>query len=89
MREQHLFYLLFTNGPFLLSKVCVVDNLPSTDHDAIHFILNSSVSLESPCKRVLYNFKRADMTAFLETLSHAPRHIIESVCVEESWQLFI
>lgn len=73
----------------MISNVCIVDNLPSTDHDAIHFMLNITVSLESPCKRVLYNYKRADMSVFLETLSHVPWHIIKSASdIEELWQLF-
>jgi len=45
---QHFLDFLFTNRPNLLSNVCVTDNLPSTDHDAIHFILNVTVSVESP-----------------------------------------
>ena len=69
--------MLFTNRTFLLSNLCVINNLPSTDHDAIHFTLCSTVSPESPCKRALYKHK-ADMTTFLETLSHVPWHIIES-----------
>ena len=88
-RQHHLLDLLLTNRPNMISNVCVIDNLPSTDHDAIHFTLNVTVSLESPCKRVLYNYKRADMSAFLETLSRVPWHIIESASdIEESWQLF-
>ena len=87
--QHNLLDLVLTNRPHLISKVCVVDNLPSTDHDAILFLLNITVSVESPCKRVLYNYKRADMSVFLETLSHVPWHIIESVSdFEESWQLF-
>lgn len=64
----------------MLSNVCVIDNLPSTDHDAIYFTLNSTVFPESPCKRALYKHK-ADMTTYLQKLSHVPWHIIESVLV--------
>ena len=35
------------------------------------------------------NFKKTDMSVFLETLSHIPWHIIENATdIEESWQLF-
>jgi len=88
-RHHHLLDLLFTNRPDLISKVCVVDNLPSTDHEAIHFMLNVIVPPQSPCKRILYNYKKADMSVFLETLSHVPWHLIENATdIEESWQLF-
>ena len=42
-----------------------------------------------PCRRILYNYKEADMSVFLETLSHIPWHIVESaIDIEQSWQLF-
>ena len=50
--------------------MCVVDNLPSTDHDAVHFMVNVVVPPQSSCKRILYNYKKVDMSVFLETLSH-------------------
>ena len=88
-RHHHLLDLLLTNRPDLIFKVCVVDNLPSTDHDAVHFMLNVVVPPQSPCKRILYNYKKADMSVFLETLSHVPWHLIENATdIEESWQLF-
>ena len=65
-RHHHLLDLLLTNRPDLIFKVCVVDNLPSTDHDAVHFILNVVVPPQSPCKRILYNYKKADMSVFLK-----------------------
>ena len=88
-RHHHLLDLLLTNRPDLIFKVCVVDNLPSTDHDAVHFMLNVVVPPQSPCKRILYNYKEADMSVFLETLSYVPWHLIENATdIEESWQLF-
>ena len=47
---HHLLDLLLTNRPDLISKVFVVDNLPSTDHDVVHFMLNIVVPPQSPCK---------------------------------------
>ena len=64
-------------------------SLPSTDHDAVHFMLNVVVPPQSPCKRIFYNYKKADMSVFLETLSHVPWHLIENATdIKESWQLF-
>jgi len=67
--HHHLLNLLFTNRPDLISKVCVVDNLPSTEHGAIHFMLNVVVPSQSPCKRILYNYKKADMSIFGDFIS--------------------
>ena len=61
-RHHHLLDLLFTNKPDLVSNVFVVDNLPSTDHDAVHFTLNVVVPSQFPCKRILYNYKKADIS---------------------------
>ena len=69
--------------------MCVVDNIPSTDHDAVHFISNVVVPSQSPCKRILHNYKKAEMFIYLETLSHVPWHLIENATdIKESWQLF-
>ena len=53
-------------GPDMISNVNVVDNLPSTNHDAM---LNVTVPSQSPCRQILYNYKKADMSVFLATLS--------------------
>ena len=84
-RCRHLLDLVPTNKPDIVSNVCVVDNLPSTDHDAVHFMLNVVLPSQSPCRRILYNYKKADVSVFLETLSHIPWHIIENATdIEES-----
>ena len=73
-RHPHLLDLLLTDGPDLITDVRIVDNVSSrsTDHDAVHFMLNVVVPPQPPCMRVLYNYKRADMPVFLEILSHVP-----------------
>ena len=39
-RYLNLLDLVFTNQPNLIEDVQVIDNLPFTDHDAVHFMLN-------------------------------------------------
>ena len=83
--HHHLLDLLLTNRSDMISNVNVVDNLPSTDHDAVHFMLNVTVPFQSPCRWILYNYKKADMSVFLETLSHIPENIIENATdIDES-----
>ena len=88
-RENSLLDLVLTNQPDLILNVTVVDNLPLTDHDAVKFTLCAADALQTPCKRLLYNYKKADLSLLLDTLSHIPWTIIESASdVEDSWQQF-
>ena len=88
-RYQNLLDLVFTNQPDIVVGVQVVDNLPLTDHKAVQFILKVATLPQTPCKRSLFYYKKADLTLLCDTLSHVPWHIIESTGdVEESWQLF-
>ena len=67
----------------------MVDNLLSTDHDAIHFNLNILFPPQEPCNRILYNYRKADLLLLNETLSHIPWNLIEQCdTVEGSWMLF-
>ena len=87
--ENSLLDLVLTNQPDLILNVTVVDNLPLTDHDAVKFTLCAADALQTPCKRSLYNYKKADLSLLLDTLSHIPWTIIESASdVEDSWQQF-
>ena len=73
----------------IILNVTVVDNLPSTDHNAVKFTLCAAHALQTPCKRSLYNYKRADLSLLLDTLPHIPWTIIESDNdIEDSWQQF-
>ena len=47
------------------------------------------ISSKSRCRRLLYNYKKANLSLLSDTLSHVPWNIIETTNdVEESWQLF-
>jgi len=76
-RNHNIFDLVFTNTPDLIANVDVIDNLPSTDHDAIQFHLCLALPLQETCQRVLYNYKKADLSELNATLSHVPWHLIE------------
>ena len=49
-----------------VSLVNVTDNLPSTNHFAIVFLLSVTIPVQSRCQRTLYNYKKADFNAFRE-----------------------
>ena len=88
-RNQNLLDLVFTNQPDIVEGVQVIDNLPLTDHDAVQFTLNVVIPSQSRCKRLLYNYKKADLSLLCDTLHHVPWNIIEGTDdIEESWQLF-
>ena len=88
-RQDNILDLVFTNCPDLVVNTEVVDNLPSTDHDAIHFNLNILSTPQEPCSRSLYNYKKANLVLLNKTLSHIPWNLIEQCdTVEESWMLF-
>ena len=87
--ESSLLDLVLTNQPDLILDVTVVDNLPLTDHDAVKFSLCAVDALQTSCKRSLYNYKKADLSLLVDTLSHIPWTVIESACdIEDSWQQF-
>ena len=90
-RESSLLDLVLTNQPDLILDVTVIDNLPLslTDHDAVKFSLCAVDALQTPCKRSLYNYKKADLSLLVDTLSSIPWTVIESACdIEDSWQQF-
>ena len=88
-RENSLLDLVLTNQPDLILDVTVIDNLPLTDHDAVKFSLCTIDALQTPCKRSLYNYKKADLSLLIDTLSHIPWSVIESACdIEDSWLQF-
>ena len=88
-RNQNLLDLVLTNQPDIVKNVQVVENLPLTDHDAIQLSLDIAIPMQSHCKRLLYNYKKVNLSILFDILSHVPWNIIETVDdVEESWQLF-
>ena len=70
-RGDHILDLIFTNHLNCVSSIEVVDNLPGTDHDAVEFVVSSSVVNVQP-DRVLYNYTKADFSEYLEVLSRVP-----------------
>ena len=69
--------------------VLLITCLPQIMMLSVSCYVNFVLPSQSPCRRILYNYKKADMSVFLETLSHIPWHIIENATdIEKSWQLF-
>ena len=88
-RKDYVLVLIFTNRPEIVADVEVVDNLPSTDHDAIYFDLNILLPPQGPCTRTLYNYKKADLLLLSETLSRIPWGLIEQCdTIEDAWVFF-
>jgi len=88
-RHFNVLDLVFTNQPDLVEDVQVIDNLLHTDHNPIQFMLNAVSPPQLHHQRVLYNYKKADLSLLCDTLSHVSWNIIEGTCdIEESWQLF-
>ena len=54
----------FTNQPdnIIVMNVQVVDNLPLTDHDSVQFSLYIAAPMQSLCRRLLYNYKKANLS---------------------------
>ena len=71
-RNKNLLDLVPTNQSDIVKNVQVVDNLPLTDHDAIQFSLDIAIPMQSHCKRLLCNYKKANLSMLFDTLSHVP-----------------
>ena len=76
-RGDNILDLLLTTNPDLISSVRVTDSLPGCDHDAIHFMLSASIPHQSTIKRVLYNYKAANIDDFKEVLSRVSWEFID------------
>lgn len=53
-----------------IHTVTVVDNLPGTDHFALHFTVTLSPYYKSQCHCLLYNYSKTDFQILQNTLSH-------------------
>ena len=73
--SKYILDLLFTNHPELFLTVDIMDNLHGTDHDAFQFTLAYDYSNTHLCKRLLYNYKKADFAYFSALLSRVPWHL--------------
>ena len=88
-RGDNILDLLFSNSPYFITNVQVIDNLPGTDHDAIKFTSSVVLPGKSSCKRLLYNYKRANLSLLLDVMSQVPWNTMELAgTIESSWMLF-
>jgi len=86
-RGENVLDLLLTTNPDLIASIEVTDSLPGCDHDAIHFMLSATIPQQSTTKRVLYNYKSANIDDFKEVLSRVSWDIIDfdNDDIELSW----
>ena len=88
-RGDNILDLLFSNSPNFITNVQVTDNLPGTDHDAIKFTLSVVLPGKSSCKRLPYNYKRADLSLLSNVMCQVPWNTMELAgTIESSWMLF-
>ena len=88
-RGNNILDLVFTNMQDRVTNVQVVDGLPGSDHDGVHFNITLKCQrLHKPPRR-LYNFKKADFNNFRDILSTIPWDscFLED-SVEQSWIKF-
>ena len=87
--KDNVLDIIFTNRSEIIADVEAVDNLPSSDHDAIRFDVNILLPPQGPCNRTLYNYKKADLLLLNETLSRIPWGLIEQCdTIEDARVLF-
>ena len=86
-RGDNILDLLLTTHPDLVSSVEIVDSLPGCDHDAVQFNLSATMPKQTTVKRVLYNYKAANIDDLKEVLSRVCWDIIDydSDDIELSW----
>ena len=72
----------------MISSVHPVDNLPGTDHGAIYFEVFVVPPIQQSNPRYLYNYHKADIDLFCDTLKHLPWNCVSSSDIEEAWLLW-
>ena len=86
---KNILDLVLTNCQHILSQIEVVDNLPGTDHDAVHFIISVDTVKSRSCQHYLYNYKRANFEYFESLLSRVPWNTIDFESdIETSWAMW-
>ena len=83
--------LLLTNVPKMVSSVKVLGagEVCSSDHHGIAFDLNINVKKKIPCKREIYNFKKADWDGLISDLKHVDWDSHLMSCVSDTaWRRF-
>ena len=61
-RGANILALLLTNIPHKVKAVCVFDDILKTDHKLIDFNLSFIINKKRPVKRIVYNWKKADLS---------------------------
>ena len=61
-----------TNIPHKVKAVCVFDDILKTDHKLIDFNLSFIINKKRPVKRIVYNWKKADLSGLKQSISHTP-----------------
>ena len=88
-RINNLLDLVLTNNCELIQDVNVVDGIPGGDHDAVDFTINCGKRPVSQCRRLVYNFKKADWVLFKELLGKIPWDCcFLTDSVEDAWTQF-
>ena len=87
-RQDNILDLILVNDINMVSSVHPVDSLPGTDHEAIHFVITAVPQTQRDSPRYLYNYHKADLNLFCDTLHHMPWNCISSSDVEEAWSLW-
>ena len=67
-RSDNILDLLLTTNPNLISSVSVTDSLPCCNHDAVPFMLSTSLPQQSTAKCMSYYYKAANINNFKEVL---------------------
>ena len=87
-RQDNILDLISVNDTNIISGVHPIDSLPGTDHEAILFEVSAVPPIQQNSPQYLYNYHKADLVLFFDTLHHMPWNCISSSDVEEAWSLW-
>ena len=71
-RGANILDLLLTNIPHKVKAVCVFDVIFKTNHKLIDFNLSFIINKKRPVKRIVYNWKKADLSGLKQSISQTP-----------------
>ena len=87
--QNHILDLVLTNHPDYISSINSYDNLPDTDHTAVHFAM--ALTLRTPLHnaRLLYRYQKIDHDHFTSVFSNIPWDVIDYTGdIELSWSMW-
>ena len=85
-RNNNVLDLILTNTPDKVTGVYGFDDILSTDHKLIKFVLNFKIPKTIVTNRLVYNFKNANWAGLREVLLHTPWDLcFVSNDVDSSW----